>query len=168
MQYNYFRDYDSGTGRYLEFDLIGLSGGLNGYLYANAAPTVYTDPLGLAPYNDPMNQIANRAAGLPPNANLPPQLPQPFSNGNYDPGSFPQDGLCTVPLVGGKMNSNSCVIGCCKVHDDCYARNGCNSSSWKGNLIGLSYACQQCNTEARQCVTRALLKPDTCTPSCEK
>ena len=168
LHYNYFRDYEPNTGRYIESDPIGLDGGSNLYLYANAVPTMYTDPLGLAPYNDPMNQIANRAAGLPPNANLPPQPPQPFSNGNYDSGSFPQDGLCTVPLVGGKMNSNSCVIGCCKVHDDCYARNGCNSSSWKGNLIGLSYACQQCNMEARQCITRALLKPDNCTPSCEK
>ena len=46
--YNYFRDcYDPSTGRYCQFDPIGLAGGLNGYLYANANPLTYTDPLGL-------------------------------------------------------------------------------------------------------------------------
>lgn len=29
--------------------MIGLRGGLNGYLYANADPLTYTDPFGLAP-----------------------------------------------------------------------------------------------------------------------
>lgn len=48
--YNYFRDcYDPATGRYCQFDPIGLAGGLNGYLYANANPLTYTDPLGLTP-----------------------------------------------------------------------------------------------------------------------
>ena len=46
--YNYYRSaYNPGTGRYEEADPIGLAGGINLYLYANAAPTMYTDPLGL-------------------------------------------------------------------------------------------------------------------------
>ena len=49
LHYNYFRDYDPGTGRYIEADPIGLEGGINLYLYANAAPTMYSDPLGLKP-----------------------------------------------------------------------------------------------------------------------
>ncbi len=44
--YNYFRDYDPATGRYIESDPIGLQGGLNTYLYANANPTKYVDPTG--------------------------------------------------------------------------------------------------------------------------
>jgi len=45
--YNYHRDYDPDTGRYLQPDPIGLAGGLNPYVYANANPLRYTDLLGL-------------------------------------------------------------------------------------------------------------------------
>ena len=45
--YNYFRSYQPTQGRYTQGDPIGLGGGLNRYGYANGAPTMYTDPLGL-------------------------------------------------------------------------------------------------------------------------
>jgi len=47
LYYNYHRDYDPDTGRYLQPDPIGLAGGLNPYLYANANPLRWIDPLGL-------------------------------------------------------------------------------------------------------------------------
>jgi RHS repeat-associated protein len=47
LHQNGYRDYDARLGRYLESDPIGLEGGLNPYLYANANPLRYVDPAGL-------------------------------------------------------------------------------------------------------------------------
>jgi RHS repeat-associated protein len=48
LYYNYFRDYDPTTGRYLQSDPIGLGGGLNTYAYGKTNPLQYIDSMGLA------------------------------------------------------------------------------------------------------------------------
>ncbi len=46
LHYNYFRDYNPTTGRYVQSDPIGLAGGENTYLYVEATPFTNVDAKG--------------------------------------------------------------------------------------------------------------------------
>ncbi|WP_164503707.1 RHS repeat domain-containing protein [Pleionea sediminis] len=50
LHYNYFRDYDPETGRYIESDLIGLNAGVNTYGYVSGNPVMRSDVTGLCPW----------------------------------------------------------------------------------------------------------------------
>jgi RHS repeat-associated protein len=47
LYYNYFRDYESNAGRYIESDPLGLGGGISTYTYVDAAPLSLIDLRGL-------------------------------------------------------------------------------------------------------------------------
>lgn len=75
--HNGFRDYDPYTGRYIQSDPIGLGGGLNTYVYADANPVNFIDPLGLA--SAPRDRLPRPT---PPSGQQPihkPGLPNPVS-----------------------------------------------------------------------------------------
>lgn len=62
MIYNYFRDYDAGTGRYIQPDPIGLSGGAHQFLYASGSPLTNIDAMGLQSVDS--NATINHHSGL--------------------------------------------------------------------------------------------------------
>ncbi|WP_431113183.1 RHS repeat-associated core domain-containing protein [Variovorax paradoxus] len=62
LHYNWNRYYDPETGRYVTPDPLGISAGVNFYIYVNGSPTALIDPSGLD-FMDPVFGVIYRATG---------------------------------------------------------------------------------------------------------
>jgi RHS repeat-associated protein len=92
LDYNYFRDYDKDSGRYIESDPIGLIAGVNTYAYVASSPVAGIDTDGLVPY---FPGCSSGGCHSPPPAPFPPPGPKPGgSTPSLPPGfSAPLRGL---------------------------------------------------------------------------
>ena len=109
LNYNYFRDYESSSGRYSQSDPIGLGGGPNTYEYSMSMPTSAFDPKGLT------------AVRLPP-----------YKPGQQLPhGTIYCDDGVVAPFVNWKRwpaYDRECFGDCLVVHEQSHVRDATRSN----------------------------------------
>ena len=123
--YNVFRDYDPGTGRFVESDPTGLAAGVNTYAFVGDDPLAWIDPDGLD-----QTTVVNTSGGRPwwdgpTNGNWGGKC---WSGGQYSCGGHPM----------GKAPPTDSADACYMHHDNCYAKCGNNKqciAACDGTLI---------------------------------
>jgi len=98
LYYNYFRDYDPTTGRYMQSDPIGFQGSINTYAYVDGNPENYSDPKGLV-------KLYGNWCG-------------PDWTGGFKKSYDQMDGVERVVAIA----PNDTLDSCCQDHDITYAR----------------------------------------------
>ena len=117
LSYNYSRDYDPQTGRYIESDPIGLSGGIDPYVYVANRPTSLADIFG---------EYGSKPGVPPPSAALDsflqcmdgcvgtPMFVTSTTDGKHqDPGHARGTSVDTQPPPGAPADTVFCCAGKC-------------------------------------------------------
>lgn len=168
LHYNWNRYYDPKVGRYVTVDPIGVIPGVgmsptisrligkrlrpmplnkrlllgvnHSYSYVGNSPLRWRDPTGLVLETwEPDGGIDGDPISWGwPGDNL------SGPNGNMFPGFKGQDDVCTLWIF--SPIGDACFLGRCKRHDDCYADNQCNVSSFLSSLLGGTKSCNKCNS----------------------
>ena len=99
LHYNYFRDYDPRTGRYIESDLVGLRGGINTYAYVANRVTGLVDPEGTQPPVPPPSQSPYPLLTLP-SALRAVQTPATLANSSRAAWGEPPEGTRGGTVIG--------------------------------------------------------------------
>ena len=104
------RYYDPATSQFTQADPIGLAGGLNAFGFANRDPVTYSDPYGLAAYDDDCTKVTSKACPLVlPTVTVRPWSPQDMIDEMNTDGSFDRV-LGTIGAGGGRAGALRGVI----------------------------------------------------------
>lgn len=135
------RDYDARMGKWTAKDPIRFKGGdTNLYAYVANNPLRWRDPTGLVLEGwEPGGPIGRDPIKWGnPGDNL------SDSNGNMWGLFEPQDNVCTLWIL--SPIGDACFPERCQRHDNCYANNECNVSSFASSLLGGTKSCNKCNS----------------------
>ena len=139
LYYYRARYYDPKGGRFISKDPIGFAGGdVNLYRYVQNNSINRIDPTGEI---DPLSGaiIALVFANI---FHVGDMISEP--NGNTGGEFHGQDGKCSLGPILGPLG-DACFPEKCQKHDDCFADNECNASSWLSSVLGGTKSCNQCN-----------------------
>ena len=146
----YFRDYDSGTGRYVQSDPVGHLGGINTYGYAVSNPLAWFDPDGMQAKPNPR---VPHTSPRGPARFTPPNMP-PANDPFYGPARGVGVGaivrMCMNPVTAGIVlmmipgnigQDGSCSDDPFQERDECKYDDGCNKATpWQLKAAGIEDA----------------------------